>query len=143
MKAFFVAQVDELSEFQRAVRRQFESSGSFQDFLVLWGSILAFVIGCRVLWRFQQRITGGAAPSNPKKLFATTLQRLGLGAAEKRLLHTIARAANLSHPTSLLLSPALFDRAVAAWRERGGTSFSGRRRQDPILATLRENLFPE
>ncbi len=137
-----LAQADRLDDFQRAVREQFAKSGSLGDFLILWSVLIAFVIFCRVLWRLQQRITGGVERNDPRKLFTHTLKRLGLTPAERRCLHAVARAAALDHPTAMLLGPALFDQASNAWRGRRAAPISNRDREEHLLTGLRQNLFP-
>lgn len=142
MKFSLLAQVDELSTFQRAVREQFAKHGTLQDFLILWGSLIAFVVFCRVLWRLQQRITGGVDRNDPRKLFTQIVKRLQLTPPERRCLYSVARTADLDHPTAILLSPLLFDEASTNWRKRRAVSVSTRDREERVIAGLRRNLFP-
>lgn len=141
MVAIF-AQADELSAFQRGVREQFAKHGSPRDFLILWGSLIAFVILCRVIWRLQQRITGGDSRRDPRRLFTQTVKRLKLPPAERRCLSAVVRSANVDEPTSVLLSLRLFDEASDAWRKRRASNASNRDREEHLLTSLRQNLFP-
>lgn len=138
----FLAEMYSLEVFQRAVRDQFAKGGSLRDFLILWCTIIAFVILCRGLWRLQRRITGAVQPNDPRRLFENALKRLGLSAADKRRLRSMARDTDVEHPTALLLSPALFDRAAEVWRARHGSARAGEDREGTMLASLKGNLFP-
>ena len=136
-------QLGELTDTQRAVRDHFTRGGSIVQVLVVILAVAAvFVLA--VLLANRQRSSGRADnPNDPQRLFRQLLGRLELPTPHRKLLIALANNLRLENPTVLLLSRAVYDRAVEQWEQ--GHQADGETSK-PAIATpykqIRERLFP-
>jgi hypothetical protein len=134
-----LAQTDQLSEIQRSVRDRFQEGGSFWGVLLALGIVLMIVMVAWWLTTRAERRGQSTRPSDPTALFDETIDGLGLGPTEARLLKELRRHAALGHPTVLLLSREAFDRSVLACF--GTTSGEISPEQEIVIEPLRVSLF--
>jgi len=139
-----LAQVDELTAFQHAVRKEFEEGWSLNGTLLTVGFVVTLIVVTYILVRRQERQHRGDPPRRPIKLFRDLLDHLSLGGAEKQLLQSVAHRNQLANPTVLLLSPALFDRHTARYLAQRPVDIPKTRLsvEVELIARLREELFP-
>jgi len=135
---FILAQSEQLTDFQRAVRDEISEGGSISAFVLAIAAILLLLLLVYVAVRCQRWMAAAKETRNtPKRLFAALLDKLQLDRDEREWLTQAATAAGLRHPTVLLLSEQLFDEQAAS---RSGQSRPGKALD---LAPLRRRLFPE
>ncbi len=136
-------QLNELTDAQRAVRDHFTRGGSIVQVLVVILAVAAvFVVA--VLLSHRQLSDGSAHnPNDPQRLFRELLGRLELPTPQRELLIALAINLRLQNPTVLLLSRAVYDRAVEQWEQR---HHAEREIGRPAIATrlkqIRGRLFP-
>jgi hypothetical protein len=83
-----------------------------------------------VLAKWQSRPRGGCSPM---RLYLRMQGRLGLPWSYRWRLWRLARLLKLEHPTAVLISPVLFDEAVARYRQEAGPA-TGRGSPPPYAA---------
>ncbi len=144
MNRAVLAQLDRLTELQRAVRDHFQQGGSATSVLLLLAVIIAVVMMAKFLTQRQRRSNRSAGTDPGRELFVNLLTGLELTQSQQRVLVAVAHEQRLKNPSVILLCPTLFDRYVGQWLEQP------RRRSDPedqradaeSITRLRKHLFP-
>ncbi|MFQ5590537.1 MAG: hypothetical protein ACE5HE_05190 [Phycisphaerae bacterium] len=143
MKAL-VLQVVQLPPVLRGVREHFQHGGSTVVALLIVVGIGALTLTTFWLARWVRR--QGEACSrvdDPARLFSELLDNLGLSNSQRRVLMGIAGELRLAHPTTMLLSPTLFDHYVDKWLiARRTQSDVGDNRRARTVSQVRSALFP-
>ncbi len=101
--------------------------------MVVLGLLVCAVALTWLCERLQHRRATGQQP-RPLSLFRSVMGRLRLPLGDRWRLWRLARAVNLDHPVTLLVSPVLFDRAV----EQYAGDVAG---QAAAFAPIRRRLF--
>lgn len=105
------------------------------NILVLILAIVVIFVIMRVLNRLQSRRQEQTAV-HPVSLYLRVGAKLGLGYIDRYRLWRLAKIAGVANPTSLLISPILFDRAVQQYA--GGQLGSVRA---SAMAAIRGRIF--
>ena len=92
-----------------------------------------------ILHRWQKR-REQPAPAQPMALYRRVLSNMGLTVIERWLLWRLARNSRLEHPTALLVSLRLYDRAVEHYCAGGGLFFA-RAGKAATFAAIRRRIF--
>lgn len=127
---------EQLPEFLKPIREQFERGGSVGSILgvLLVTALLVFLVYALTQWLHNR--SPQSDRNNPRKLFGSLTDKLGLDPSERSVLMRMAYELRLSHPTVLLLSPMLFDDSLARW----GAGKSGRVQGEQV-GRIRTKLF--
>lgn len=132
-------QSDQMPQFYRAVREQFNQGGTIGSMLIVLASFAALVLLVYVLNRLEQRATTNTEPSDAQRLFRDVVGRLGLNEAQRQLLESVAKDLRLRNPAILLLSERLFDQHVQEWVGRQKSGATG---CEQAVSRMRSRLFP-
>lgn len=145
MNMAMMLQADELSETLRAVRDRFEEGGSLAAVLLVLLILAAVVFAAYLLTLRQRRVQAPSTPADPRRLYRDLLDKLSITPPQRRLLDTAVEMESLKQPAVVLLSPALFDRYVAAPHApaRHGADVGSQERRYEVVAETRAVLFPE
>lgn len=104
--------------------------------------VIALIIGLSyILYRWQKR-RQQPAPAQPMGLYRRVLAKLGLSFFERWLLRRLAKAYAIEHPTALLISARLYDRAVEQYCARAGFLLAHIGKAT-TFAMIRRRLFGE
>ncbi|MBI4717823.1 MAG: hypothetical protein HY763_08475 [Planctomycetes bacterium] len=139
-----LAQAARLADFQRAVRNQFAEGGTVLDVVAIAGFLAAIVLLVYYFDRRQQRGRQPVQPNRPFDLYRDLVRRIPLTVAQREFLTGLAKDLRLPQPTVILLSPALYDQAVAQWQARPAHAAPSRSGAgpSPVPAATRRVLFP-
>jgi len=145
MMLYVLLQADRLTEFQRAVRHEFESGATVTRVLLVLAAAVALILLAYWLLVMERRKETPDEHQNSEQLFRDLLHKLALPPPQRHLLETVAQELHLKHPAVLLLSEALFDRFVAEWQARRErrTGGNGDPAEAQIAARTRARLFPQ
>ncbi|MEK6799095.1 MAG: hypothetical protein AABZ12_09040 [Planctomycetota bacterium] len=138
-----LAQAERMSDFQRAVRNQFQHGSSWTSVVVAIAAIGGIVVLAYFLTKAEvwaKRKPGET--SSPRRLFTDVAGRLGVGNSECNWLLGLAKQRGLSHPTTLLLSASLFDEQVERWKANAADAAALAPLPADQLAKLRSTIFP-
>jgi hypothetical protein len=135
-------QNERVEEFSRAVREEFSKGATPLKTIFAALAIVALVVLVYMLRRSERPITAQGETNDPQRLFGDVLPKLGLNAQQRLVLETLARDLRLPHPTAILLSEVLFDRAVTQWHARDGKRPADESRAHDALQRARTRLFP-
>lgn len=133
-----------LNPAQRAVWSFFQSGGSALAVLAVF-AILSLILA--LCWWLSRRFEWKAPKPEtpyPRQVFLIVLRSLDMPPAQSRLLESIAKDLRLANPSAMLLSPALFDRQVALWRNLNrvdATSLKPGTGDPQVVADTRQALF--
>lgn len=107
-------------------------------------AVLAISLLLLVAWLLYhwQRRRQNPAPAQPLSLYRRVLGKLGLSLPERWLLRRLAKASGIEHPTALLISARLYDRAVQRYCA-GSDLFFARAGKAATFAMIRRRLFGE
>ncbi|MFQ5463761.1 MAG: hypothetical protein ACE5E5_14185 [Phycisphaerae bacterium] len=111
-------QLEDLTEIQRATREHFQKGGSIVSVLSVIGGLVLGVGLAYWLSQQQQKVARNARRNDPQKLFQDLMAKVELSEPQRRVLGSVAHDLNLDQPAVLLISRALFDRHVHAWKQR-------------------------
>ncbi len=139
-------QYEQLTPVQRAVRETLEEGGSATSVLAVLGITGGLILLVYLLTNREARAASPRRVNNPKALFRDLLPKLSLSAPQRKLLESMAKELDLPHPTTMLLSPVLFDAYKTKWCERrrsgtGRASAGKHDNTDRTLARIRTLLF--
>ncbi|MBI5863990.1 MAG: hypothetical protein HZB38_05700 [Planctomycetes bacterium] len=104
---------DKSKAFFEGLRNAVSNTYSPSSALLFWGAALIFIIFIALIARHATRRERQAIPEKPNYL-TRAVDLLGLSEEDRRNLTTLAAAANLSEPASMLVTPLNFAHAVAA-----------------------------
>ncbi|GMV98113.1 MAG: hypothetical protein HRF43_01940 [Phycisphaerae bacterium] len=125
----------------RSMHQQFANPNPDLWWQILVGVLLVGgVVGLVLLFGFWQRRKKCAGATAPLGLYRHVLLHLGLPAGDVWRMWRLAKALHVAHPAALLISPALFDRAVAGYCAGHGW-LGSRSRYKPAFAAIRKRLF--
>lgn len=142
----FLAQLDDLTPHQRAVREHFQQGGSLTAvLLVMLGLVLLMTFAYGVLVYSRRKTKPEVAHSTPETFFDALLKALDLPAPQVELVRQIVDVAEVKEPAKLLLVEGLFDESARKLlRHRaqhgGEASLESAARK---MNELREYLFPK
>ena len=126
----------------RAVRDQFQDGGSIAIGLLLIAGFLTVGWVVNLLARRQSRAQATTLPSDPGRLFAELLPRLGLTPDQSKALKHVARDLRLANPATILVSPTLFDQGVERWQASRPSAQSESQEPATPMTEIRATLFP-
>jgi len=129
----------DLTPIQRAVKEHFMRGGSLGVVLMLLAAIVAVVPVVYAIVRLRDRMGKPRVINDPRRLYDDLVGALALEPHQREFLQRLAADLAIPHPTTLLLSPRLFNRAVKDWRRRAPTAMSDW--SETVAATYRV-LFP-
>ncbi len=129
----------QLTPVQRGVKEHFARGGSLGAVLLLLAAIVAVVLLVYAITRLRDHLSKPPRINDPKRLYADLLAALPLESRQREFLRRLAADSALPHPTALLLSPRLFDRAVQRWRRKAADTAG--KWSDTVARTHRV-LFP-
>jgi hypothetical protein len=103
---------------------------------------IALMLGSAwLLYRWQKRSLR-PTPAQPMALYRRVVNKLGFSLVDRWLLWRLARDCAIDHPTALLISSRLYDRAVEHYCAGNGLFFA-RTRKAVTFASIRQQLFGE
>lgn len=102
-----------------AIERGLRTGPSGDSFIWLGAAVLALVTLLLMVWRIFGREGRDKLRAGPDML-ALALDKLGLKGAERELLKTVARRANLAEPAAMIMSPANLKYALTLALSGGG-----------------------
>lgn len=125
---------------QMGSRLQQPDPNTFWKTMVVVVLLVLAVLLTWLLFNLQRRWQNQIASPQPMRLYVRTLLMLGIPAPDIWRLWLLARRMRVRHPTALLVSSALFDKAVAddCCDDRGRVIYPARRQR---LLTIRATLF--
>ncbi len=120
----------------RSMRMRFQETDPYVYYRVAVAvlAIAAIFVLVKLMAYWQDR-RFEAGRSQPFALFRRVQTKLGLSFFERWTLWRLAKTLKVEHPSALLISPVLYDRAVSEYTKRGPGDGRGR------LAAIRTHLF--
>lgn len=141
-----LAQLDQLTPQQRAVRDHFQQGGSLTAvLLVILGFILLMIFAYGVLVWSKRKTKPEPKHSAPATFLDALLEALALPAPQAELVHQIVDVAQVKEPAKLLLVEKLFDdssRKLLRHRAQHGGEAS-LESASKTLTELKTYLFPK
>jgi len=143
-----LAEVTDFELWQRAVRDQFREGESVGSLMLGIGCLVGFVLVVLVIARAQaalQQRREVEPESHPQRLYTHLLCTMGFTTAQRQLLEALGKASGLAHPTALLVSNVLFDRALTSWESKRSAKLADAQRLEDrkALTLMRGRLFPD
>ena len=126
------------------IHEHFQKGGDIQNFLlVLFGMAALFVI-LAIVHRIQRGDRVVTTPNSPMRLFKNTIAELGLTVRQRDFLGRVATEIKLPHPSTMLLSPTLFDRELDRWwKIKGSMSDRAKTNANKMASSVRDTLFDD
>ena len=133
-----------LTETLQGVRNRFQEGGSFTMLLLVLLGIGAVVLVAYWLTLQQHRAERRARLGDPRGLFRTLQDKLGLTSIQRQLIDTIATDLRIENPAVILICPALFDHHLSVWSANRRKSIASVDKPSlpGVVAELRTRLFP-